>query len=110
MFFGLEGLQTMCAEKRTRIVAVNGDGWVIGEDHPQAKLSEQDVALILELREAGLSYGQIAKKFDDWPKVSKTMVYYICTAVRRSQPVMGHRRHRALRGTPAAPDEFDLFT
>lgn len=100
----------MRAEKRTRIVAVNSDGWVIGADHPQAKLSEQDIALILELREAGLSYGQISKKFDDWPKVSKTMVFYICTATRRSQLIMGHKYHRPLRGAPADPDEFDLFT
>ena len=110
MFFGKEGLQTMRAEKRTRLVAVNSDGWVIGADHPQAKLSEQDIALILDLRAAGMSYGQIAKKFDDWPSVSKTMVFYVCAALRRSQPVMGHRRHQALRGTPADPDEFELFT
>ena len=110
MFFGLEGLQIMGAEKRTRIVAVNSGGWVVGADHPQAKLSEQDVALIIDLREAGLSYGQIARKFDDWPSVSKTMVFYICTARRRSQTVMGHRRHKPLRNTPAGLDEFDLFT
>ena len=100
----------MCAEKRTRLVSVNGNGWVIGSDHPQAKLSKQDIALILELREAGLSYGKIAKKFDTWPHVSKTMVFYICAALRRSQPVMGQRRHRPLRGTPADPGEFDVFT
>ena len=100
----------MRAEKRTRLVAVGEGGCAIGADHPQAKLSDQDIALILELREAGLSYGQIAKKFDDWPSVSKTMCYYVCAALRRSQPVMGYRRHQALRGTPADPDEFDVFT
>lgn len=110
MFFGQQGLQTMPAEKRTRLVAVNGCGWVIGEDHPQAKLTEADVALILELRAAGLSYGRIAQKFDTWPQVSKTMCFYICTARRRSQTVMGHRRHNALRTGAASPDEFDLFT
>ena len=35
-----------------------------GALHPRAKLSEEDVRLIRKLREAGLSYRVIARKFD----------------------------------------------
>ena len=90
----------------TRAATVNDAGFVIGADHPQAKLSDEDVALIHDLRAAGLSYGQIAQKFDDWPRVSKTMVYYVCTARRRGQATMGHRRVRLRAFTAADMDEF----
>lgn len=34
-----------------------------GERHPKAKLSEEDVRSIRALREAGMSYPRIARKF-----------------------------------------------
>jgi hypothetical protein len=54
-------------------------GWPIGETHHRAKLTNHDVELIQALRDAGLSYGVIARKFD----CSKTQVAYICTGKRR---------------------------
>ncbi len=70
----------------TRYVGVNDRGYAVGEYHARAKLSESDVELILWLREQGLSYGAIAKKFDDGKvEVSKTHVRDICTGRRRGQ-------------------------
>lgn len=66
-------------------VAVNVNGKRIGETHPCAKLTDEDVETILYLREAGLSYAQIAAKFDDGVRVSKSHVRNICTGSKRSQ-------------------------
>lgn len=46
-------------------ITVNARGNRVGETHHRAKLADKDVAMILELHEAGLSYKQIARKFDD---------------------------------------------
>lgn len=53
----------------------NERGLWVGEDHPGAKYSDSDVALVFELRESGMSYGQIAQKMEipkstirDWLK------------------------------------------
>lgn len=35
-----------------------------GEAHPKARLSDEDVSLVLALAEAGLSYATIAAKFE----------------------------------------------
>ena len=76
---------------KKRWVAVNENGQVIGQDHHSAKLSQADVDLIHDLRDAGLSYCEIAKKFDDGVSVSKQMVLLICNGRRRCQTVMGHK-------------------
>lgn len=76
---------------KRRWVAVNEHGQVIGQDHHSAKLSEADVDLIHDLRDAGLSYCEISKKFDDGVSVSKQMVMLICNGRRRCQTVMGHK-------------------
>ena len=92
-----------------RDASVNDAGRVIGEHHHKAKLSDEDIELILELRDAGLSYGQIAAKFDDEPRVSKTQVWNVCNGVRRRQTVMGHKRvSRRPDFMPADLDEFDI--
>lgn len=71
-----------------RVVALNENGRRIGEDHPNAKLSNHDVDLILELRERyRLSYRELAAKFE----VSKSHVRYICKQRWRSQCAMGYR-------------------
>ena len=95
---------------RWRYAAVNDAGRVVGADHHRAKLSDEDVALVHDLRAAGLSFGQIAAKFDDKMSVSKSMVRYICNGGRRAQTVMGHKRlhPRMPNFTPADLDEFDI--
>ncbi len=76
----------MVKRKRpVRYVGVNDRGYAIGEDHARAKLSDADVETILWLREQGLSYGAIARKFDDRVTVSKSHVRRICTGVHRGQ-------------------------
>jgi hypothetical protein len=95
---------------RWRYAAVNDAGRVVGQEHHSAKLSDDDVDLIHELRAAGLSYRQIALKFDDAVRVSKSMVRYVCTGGRRAQTVMGHRRVPPRRFGPADIDEFELCT
>lgn len=72
-----------------RRVAVNERGLRIGADHPRAKIPDSAIELILELRDAGLSYAAIALKFDD-PEgdgftVSKSMVFKVCAGLLRAQ-------------------------
>lgn len=68
-------------------VAVNDRGYRIGTSHPNCKLSDATIELILELRDAGLSYRQIAAKFDDpgEPTVSFSMVRKVCLGLLRAQ-------------------------
>lgn len=68
-----------------RIVAVNAAGYRIGEDHHRAKLTDADIDLILYLRDEGLSYADIAAKFDDGVTVSKSTVRDICVGRIRAQ-------------------------
>jgi hypothetical protein len=89
-----------------RLAAVNDNGRVIGESHPRAKLTDADVDLILELRDAGLSLGQIAAKFE----VARSTVADICNGRTRSHTVMGHRLMPARDPIiwPANLDEFEV--
>jgi DNA-binding CsgD family transcriptional regulator len=66
-------------------VPVNIAGHRIGQEHQRAKLTDQDIELILYLREQGLSYRQIAHKFDYGASVSKSQVRNICTGRQRAQ-------------------------
>lgn len=50
-----------------RRVWVNDRGHAIGQDHHRAKLADADIQMIVELRDAGLSWREIAGKFDDVP-------------------------------------------
>lgn len=68
-----------------RRLAVNARGFRIGESHHRAKLTEDDVDLILYLRDEGLSYAAIASKFDDGMTVSKSTVRDICQGRIRAQ-------------------------
>ena len=45
-----------------------------GERHPRARLTRHDVELVRALRAAGLTYPEIAEKFE----VSETCVRYCC--------------------------------
>jgi len=66
-------------------VAVNAAGYRIGEGHHRAKLSDEDVLTILELRDEGLSYAAIAAKWDDGVTLSKSTVRDICQGRIRAQ-------------------------
>ena len=70
--------------------AINARGLVIGEDHPRAVLMDREVAMLLELRDGGESYGKLAITFG----VSKSCVAKICRGEHRSQVVVGFRRAR----------------
>lgn len=92
-----------------RHAAVNDNGRVIGEHHHRAKFTDADVELIHELRAAGLSYGQIAAKFDDGLRIGKQTVADICNGRRRGQTVMGHKKvSKRPDFMPADLDEFDI--
>lgn len=72
-------------KRATRLVGVNDRGYAVGASHARAKLSEADIELIHYLHDAGLSYGQIARKFDDGVTVSKGHVRDIIKGRRRGQ-------------------------
>jgi len=79
--------------RKSNLVAVNEAGRRIGESHPRAKLTDHEVDLIRDLIEdtvdpatgkvvlKGLSYGEIARKFE----VSKGTVFDIVSCRRRAQ-------------------------
>lgn len=73
-----------------RSLAFNARGYRIGEGHHRAKLSDADIATILDLRDEGLSYGAIARKFDDDVTVSKSTVRDICLGRIRAQVADHH--------------------
>lgn len=84
------GQITVDSERR---VALNTEGMPIGEGHWRAKFSDEEVQRVLALHDAGLSYSQIAAKWDAGKPMSKSTVRDIVTGSRRGQPVAGHRRH-----------------
>lgn len=82
--------------RRRRVVAVNDRGHIIGEDHPMARLSDEDVSLIRTLHDEGLSMSIIARKFD----VTRQYVHSVVRFRRRAETPMryvvsvGKRRRR----------------
>jgi hypothetical protein len=97
-----------------KLVFVNEQGKRIGQDHHRAKLSDADVDQIFYLREAGLSLGAIAKKFDDIPGgISKSTVRDVLEGRRRGQVPYATKRVlvRSLQvwWGVAHPDEFPLL-
>jgi hypothetical protein len=73
------------------LVAVNDQGRRIGESHPRAKLTNHEVDLVHELVEEGMSYRQVAEKFEGL--ISKAGVGHIVTGRCRGGTVAGHRLH-----------------
>lgn len=67
-----------------RILAVNERGLRVGEDHQNAKLTNEEVNRIRELHREGLSYRTLAMKFD----VSKGLIARICRYELRVQTVI----------------------
>ena len=66
-----------------KTIALNENGKRVGEGHPRAKLLDSEVDQVLDLLEAGLSYAEVAIKFD----VSKSCIAHIATGRRRGQVV-----------------------
>lgn len=67
-----------------KTVALNEAGRRVGESHPRAKLLDREVQQVLDLLDAGLSYAEVARKFD----VSKSCIAHIATGRRRGQVVV----------------------
>lgn len=76
---------------KTRTVAVNDSGRRIGEDQTGAKLTNHDVDLFWDLRDAGWGYGKLAKKFE----ISKGHARDIIKGRRRGQAVARFKQVRA---------------
>ena len=66
-----------------KIAAINQAGLRIGQDHPNAKLTDAEVELMRQLAEEGMSYSVLAEKFE----CSKWTVGRICRYERRAQTV-----------------------
>ena len=87
-------------KQRTRIklqigarrVAVNEKGYRIGETHHRAKLTDADIDTIMELRDAGLTYAQIAAKWDDGVTISKSTVRDVIKGRIRAQHATKYRQ------------------
>jgi DNA invertase Pin-like site-specific DNA recombinase len=75
------------AKMSRKLVGVNEKGLRVGQDHQRAKITDHAVELIRSLHEGGMSYGEIAKKFE----ISKTLVCYICRYERRAQTPSRYR-------------------
>lgn len=71
-----------------REVSVNERGLRIGEGHPKSDLTDAEVEAIRELNGGGMSYGQLAKKFDQ----SKGTIAKICRYERRADTTARHRK------------------
>lgn len=66
-----------------KTIALNENGKRIGQEHPRAKLLDSEVDQVLLLVESGMSYAQVAAKFE----VSKSCVAHIVSGRRRGQAV-----------------------
>lgn len=64
-----------------KTVAINERGLRVGEDHQNAKLTNEEVDMIRELHCEGLSYKTLAEKFE----VSKSLIAAICRFERRAE-------------------------
>lgn len=97
-----------------KLVFVNEHGKRIGQDHHRAKLTDADIDLVFELREAGLSYTAIAGKFDDIEGgISRSTIRDVLKGRRRAQlPAATKRvlvRSIEYAWGVASPDEFDAL-
>ncbi|WP_422096880.1 hypothetical protein [Variovorax sp.] len=73
-------LRVQARASRRRLVKYDERGYRIGESNPAAILTDRDVELMLELRAEGMSYAQLAEKFE----CSIHTVESICQFRRRS--------------------------
>lgn len=69
-------------------IAVNDGGYPVGQDHHNAKLTNDQVDRIRDLHEDyGLTYRQLAAMYG----VSKSMIAGICQYRRRAQTPFGYK-------------------
>ena len=71
-----------------KVITLNENGRRIGESHPRAKLLDYEVEQVLALLDAGLSFAEVARKFD----VSKSCIAHIAAGRRRCQAVVRRLR------------------
>lgn len=71
-----------------RIVRVNERGLRVGEDHPNAKLTDHEVDMLLQLRADGYGWKRLAKTFE----ISKAQVRRICAGKSRHHVATEFRR------------------
>lgn len=79
-----------------RIIAFGDTGHRIGEGHQNAVLSDADVDLVFELREAGLSLREIGEKFG----VQKAAIWKILHGYTRGEVPSEWRPAAARRTSP----------
>ena len=65
----------------TRTIAINDIGRRVGDSHHNAKLTNSEVDMLLEMHEQGMGYGRLSAKFE----VSKSLVRDICKGKSRCQ-------------------------
>ncbi len=91
-----------------RVCGVNDAGMVVGQDHHLAKHSDHDIDLMVALKAEGLTYLQIAVKFE----CSKSAVADYCKGRRRGHLVVGQKRlpppQKRRQFSAAHTDEFDV--
>lgn len=79
-------VQQFAGATMRKTIAVNNKGYAIGEDHRNARLSNEQVDRIRDLHEDhGLKYSQLAAMF----QVSKSAIAGICQYRRRAQTPFG---------------------
>ena len=71
-----------------RTIQLNEHGRRINEDHHNAKLTDFDVVMIRQLRDDGMTYREIAHKFE----VSYTLIGKIIRFEHRGQIAMRFKR------------------
>ncbi len=71
-----------------RIITLNDQGYRIGEDHPNAKLTDAEVELVRQLHGGGMIYADLAEKFE----VSKWSISRICRYELRNQTASKFRK------------------
>lgn len=81
------------------LVSLNDAGRRIGESHPRARLSDEEVLLMIGLRESGMTYREIASKFGS----SYSGVRSICIGRTRGQWCSMTKPIRRRHGSPRKP-------
>lgn len=75
-------------------VGVNGAGLRVGEDHPNAKLTNCEVDLVRALHDSGMCYRLLAEKFE----VSKSLIALICRCERRTEAAVAWKTIDTAKG------------